>query len=236
MVVLVTETLSGLGFAQKPMEMITQESLHGSGFAGDYGDCRSCVSEILALMDGVASKRLEGMLHFLDRTFQPNGSEYHVFLEGEDRETKTIEDYWKNRHSHSYVHTFPCGTFGSEGVAELIARRTGVRQPQTAYFRDPGFSGSIDEFLQAHNGSPVPFVWTKRTEVQNSNRAMCKVMLETLRTMAAFIMNREWTSAGNIHGPEEELMNWKQKLESWFAAVAFAGKRAQKTRQKKSDT
>jgi hypothetical protein len=47
--------------------------------------------------------------------------------------------------------------------------------------------------------------------------------------MAALIVSRGWTNKGNAHSAEEELMNWKQKLESWFAAVAFAEEGEHKT-------
>ncbi len=234
LVVSVTNAASSWAVSKTPTG-IMGHALNPDGVSspGD-SDCRFCLSEAIALVDGAVSSgsitsRLDGMSQFLQRTTLPNGAEYYVFVEGEEWETKLLEDWWTNRPANTYIRTFPCGHFGVEGVAELVARCTGVRQPQIESFRSHGFVGTIDQFLQDHNGSAASFVWTRRAETDNAKHTMCKVMLETIRSMAAFIVNREWTKAEKVHGTEEELMNWKQKLESWFTAVAFAEEGEHKT-------
>jgi transposase len=221
LVVSIQEGVSGPRDVQGPWEVLPRASEFRSGHPQE-SDCRSYLSESTTSVGDIGRTRLESVLQVLHKTVHTNGAEYHVFIEGEDMETKALENSWRERPAKSYVHVFPCGFWGTRDIAELLAQGIGIRQRNTGYFRNAAFVRKLNEFLQVHNGSLVPFVWTKTTQAENSNSVMCKVILETFQSMVAFVIDRDWSNSENKHGLQEELMSWKQKLESWFAAVAFA--------------
>lgn len=205
-------------------------------FPDEASACISCLSGASSMLDGAAPavstnpSSLDGVLQFLQRATleAASGAEVHFFIEGIESEIQYLEDRWISRGKRAYIHTFPCGALGTDSIAKVVGQHIGNR-PSQEFVGASTLAAAIREFLQIHDGSPVPLVWTKKFAPDTRNRAMCKAMLETLRHMAALIVSHGWTNKGNVHGVEEELMNWKHKLESWFAAVAFAEEGEHKT-------
>jgi hypothetical protein len=83
----------------------------------------------------------------------------------------------------------------------------------------------IDRFVRGYDANPGPFVWLKRTDAVTEHKDGCKVILETIRQLGWFMANRvhsTWRYPREVPFHEEIPMKWKDKIESWFAAVAFA--------------
>jgi hypothetical protein len=169
---------------------------------------------------------VQGLSQFLEQLKRqtPGNTDLHVLLEETNGDVRTSVEQWARSHERTRVHEIPCGSLAGSDITEAIVRCTGTQPLPGESQGIPGLVAAIDEFVR-DEGGPKPFVWIREPAPVHRGTEKCKAILETIRYVGTLIASVAQYHAGRtqpIQGQEEEMMHWKQKLESWFAAVAFA--------------
>jgi hypothetical protein len=205
-------------------------SCNGSAIPG----CGSCLSAALALLDRSAMglpedhrANLNGLLPFLETALQgkPRDSDLHVLLEGPGRAVVSAVHEWARRRPHVRVHLLDSGSLRRDDVQDVVDGITGAEPVQGFAHSTSAIVSALDRFVRTADGGPTPFVWTRDHSHVPENGDICKVVLETMRHLGSLIAVALHLHVGTLQGIRttgEDPMNLRQKLESWFAAIAFA--------------
>ncbi|AFM27076.1 helix-turn-helix domain-containing protein [Desulfomonile tiedjei] len=197
--------------------------------------CDSCLSESLKLLNSVvtghsdldaATAGLWSFVHQLESNIS-DGGELHLFLEDADS-VKYLVDNGLGALPNICVQIVPRGYLSGHDIQELLDGTAGNKRDSSA----AGVSdlvAAVDAYIREQNGSG-PFLWSKKPNILEGPE-LCKVILETLRHLTELSASMAWQYFNRPHFAlnKEEAMNWKPKLESWFAAAAFAEEGEHKT-------
>lgn len=143
------------------------------------------------------------------------------------------------RHGRFRVHAYPSESFREDTLEDLVARSTGVSLGRGAAGDVRDMISQIDRFVRGYEANPEPFVWIKRADAIRKQRDGCKVILATIRQLGWFMITRmhlAWRHPREAPLHEEIPMKWKDRIESWFAAVAFAEQGEYETARRMADT
>jgi len=146
---------------------------------------------------------------------------------------------WEQAHVRTLVHPIDVGSTHDSGLAEAVAAFTANRPLREGSPVVPALVAAVDELVRAHDGKPRPFVWSRSWAPFHQSREKCKVVLETMRFLRSIVsvaLNHDTLRPPTILTGQEEPMSWKQKMESWFAAVAFAEEGEHKMALETADT
>jgi transposase len=196
--------------------------------------CDSCLSESLKLLNSVvaadrdsdgATAGLQSFVQQLESNSR-DGSELHLFLEDMD----TVKHLVDNRFGMSTnicIQMVPRGYLSGQGIHALLEGTTENKYSSAAGVSD--LVAAVDAYIRGQS-STGPFLWLRRPSVLEGPE-LCKVILETLRHLTELSASMAWQYFNRPHFAhnKEEAMNWKPKLESWFAAAAFAEEGEHKT-------
>ena len=200
----------------------------------DLEGCGSCLSAALCLLASMSQgygysdveQNVNGLLDFLNRLDgeATENSELHIFLEQTGDEIHTALDQWARALSFTRVHTIEAGSFAQSIIQETVTRMTRAQLAPTSSRSVPCLVAAIDDFVRL-GATEEPFLWIKEPSPAGEGASVCKAILETMKFVGTFVAGL--TRHYSIHPQftqmyEEEPMNWRQKLESWFAAAAFA--------------
>jgi hypothetical protein len=89
---------------------------------------------------------------------------------------------------------------------------------------EPGLLEAIDRFL-GRKSETVPFMWIGDEGPAGTDPENYKAVLETMSEVRALVERVTQFFSVNpqlFHAREKQIMSWKNKLENWFSAVAFA--------------
>jgi transposase len=200
----------------------------------DVEGCGSCLSAALCLLDSVSQshgstdvqENLSGLLDFLNRLGEEGreNSELHIFLEQTEEEIHSTLDQWAKALCVARVHTIPAGCFGQNIIQETVTKITGAQLAPAGSRSVPCLVTAVDDFVRL-GGTEEPFLWIKEPSPAEEGAFGCKAILETMRFVGMLIARfaRHYSVRPQfVQMYAEEPMNWRQKLESWFAATAFA--------------
>jgi transposase len=201
---------------------------------GDVNGCGSCLSAALCLLDSMSQgcgysdvqQNVNELLDFLNRLGggTTEHSELHIFLEQVEDEIHLALNQWARDLPFTRVHTIAAGSFAQSIIQETMTGITGAQLAPTSSRSVPCLVASIDDFVRL-GATEEPFLWIKQPSPAGEDASVCKAILETMRFVGTLI--GRFARHYSIHPQfirmyEEEPMNWRQKLESWFAATAFA--------------
>ena len=201
---------------------------------GDVEGCGSCLSAALCLLESMSQgygysdgeQNVNGLLDFLNRLDgeATEDSELHIFLEQTGHEIHSALDQWTSDRTFARGHTIEAGSFAQSIIQETVTRMTRAQLAPTSSRSVPCLVAAIDDFVRL-GATEEPFLWIKAPSPAGEGASVCKAILETMKFVGTFIAGL--TRHYSIHPQfaqmyEEEPMNWRQKLESWFAAAAFA--------------
>lgn len=201
----------------------------------DLEGCGSCLSAALCLLDSMSQgynsldvqQNANGLLNFLNRLGGEGteNSELHICLEQTEDEIHSALDQWARGLPFTRVHTIAAGSFAQSIIQETLTRITGAQLAAHTGSRSvPCLVAAVDQFVRL-GGTEEPFLWIKEPSPAGEGAAVCKAILETMRfvgTLVARLARHYSIRPQFVQMYEEEPMNWRQKLESWFAATAFA--------------
>lgn len=205
-------------------------------------DCDRCISGAISLLDQaewMASRSFTNGVYRFFEQFGTGGAmdSVHVFLECVDNDTDNALKGFLPGMGISNVHSFPWGFFQSHGIGEQVAMVTGTR-PMLLNGAAQLLS-AIKDHVKYGNGTPKPFVWARSILPGVENRQKCKTVLEMVSGLGSILSQIMYSTPRNQNDSSrttEEPMSWKQKLESWFAAIAFAEEGEHKTALEVSST
>ncbi|MBI4965481.1 MAG: IS630 family transposase [Desulfomonile tiedjei] len=195
-------------------------------------DCTLCFHAALNLLNGGLPDQRgdrpnpEDFGKFLRRVEEeiPGGQEIHVVLLGSARQSYPDSQH-AFQHGRFHVHAYPSWTLTEETLEDVVLRSTGIPLIQGTAGDVHDVISEIDRFVRGLGTKQEPFVWVKSTDNIPRQPDGCKVILETIRRLGWLMMNRmrsTWRHSEEVPLQEEIPMKWKEKFESWFAAVAFA--------------
>ncbi len=197
--------------------------------------CDSCLSESLKLLNSVVTGHSDldgataGLWSFVQEleSNTSDGSELHLFLEDADS-VRHLADNELGALPNICVQIVPREYFSGHGIQELLDGPAEDRRDSSAA-GVPDLVAAVDAYIRGRNGLG-PFLWFKRPTALEGPE-LCKVILETLRHLTELSASMAWQYFNRPHLTlnKEEAMNWKPKLESWFAAAAFAEEGEHKT-------
>lgn len=118
-------------------------------------------------------------LRRLDRGF-PEGIDLHLILDNYGTHKHPQVRAWLDRRPRFRLHFTPTGATWLN-LVERWFRELTDKQLRRGVFRSvPELVQSIQEFLQAYNHNPKPFVWTAKVETILQKVSKCRAILETL--------------------------------------------------------
>ncbi|MEW6350934.1 MAG: helix-turn-helix domain-containing protein [Thermodesulfobacteriota bacterium] len=198
----------------------------------EYG-CGPCSLAALGLLDGLSGPvpgpwgEVVDFVGFLRKIASENrnGRELHVLMDhGEVRPLPGIVPH-RAKYGRFHVHAYPLDLSRANSVEKAVLRFTGAPLDTSESGALADLGAAIDGFVRVRNGQPRPFSWIRSQEPGPGTSDLCKVILETMRYVSSHVTNLMGLDHGRPKAvrPEEVIaMKWKERLESWFAAAAFA--------------
>jgi len=214
-------------------EIRFQERSSPASFGRDEHGCGTCLSAALDLLDAAITEVPDdplngtGLLAFLrgiERDVHGT-SELHVFLKTDWRGFPSFVDQWVKGRPRVHIHSYPVSHSGNKDIREAVEAVTGNWPVRGGSEHIPSLVAAVHDFVRDCDGSPKPFVWTRKGTPAGEEVPMCKAILETMRYLGSLVAAAQRSRPGRsqaTHIPGEDPLHWKQKLQSWFAAAAFA--------------
>ncbi|MBI5252388.1 MAG: helix-turn-helix domain containing protein, partial [Desulfomonile tiedjei] len=119
------------------------------------------------------------------------------------------------------VHMHPLNFQSPDSVERLVVGITGQTLDSAGSADVYDVVRQVSHWIVRDHSHSAPFAWRKRQEGGSEHR-FCKAVIETIRDLGLLISKRMLGDRKAGHPEQENVMKWKQKFESWFAAAAFA--------------
>ncbi len=118
-------------------------------------------------------------LRTLDREF-PAELQLHLIVDNYQTHKHANVNKWLAKHPRFHLHFTPTSSSWLNLVERWFRELTGKAIRRGVFQSVPDLIQAIEQYLQAHNDDPQPFVWTASAEeiLEKINR--CKAILETL--------------------------------------------------------
>jgi len=130
----------------------------------------------------MAKHRHQEFLRFLrrlDREF-PTQTPLHVVLDNYGTHTETSVRAWLDKHPRFTLHFTPTSSSWLNLVERWFRELTDKRVRRGSFESVPELIRAIQEYLEASNADPKPFVWKASVQAIADKLARCKAMYETL--------------------------------------------------------
>ena len=118
-------------------------------------------------------------LRTIDREF-PQELDLHLIVDNYGTHKQPKVKRWLSKHRRFHLHFTPTSSSWLNLVERWFRELTTKRIRRGVFRSVPELVQAIEEYLQAHNENPKPFVWTATVEKILEKVGRCKVILETL--------------------------------------------------------
>src|SRR5579864_2970987 len=127
--------------------------------------------------------RHQEFLRFLRRLDQefPADLALHLVIDNYGTHTHGEVQAWLNRHPRFVVHFVPTSCSWLNLIERWFAELTCKRVRRGSFFSVQELQQAIEEFLQAWNEDPKPFVWTATVESITAKLSRCRQTLERIQ-------------------------------------------------------
>jgi len=102
-------------------------------------------------------------LNTIDREV-PAGLQIHLILDNYSTHKHAAVDRWLNRHKRFHLHFTPTSSSWLNQVERWFRDLTDKNLRRGVFGSVPDLIASIEEYLNAHNADPTPYVWTATAE------------------------------------------------------------------------
>lgn len=102
-------------------------------------------------------------LNTIDRQV-PTGLQVHLILGNYSTHKHAKVDRWLNRHKRFHLHFTPTSSSWLNQVERWFRDLTDKNLRRGVFASVPELTASIEEYLNAHNADPKPYVWTATAE------------------------------------------------------------------------
>ena len=118
-------------------------------------------------------------LRTLDREF-PRELELHLIVDNYRTHKHANVDAWLQKHPRFHLHFTPTSSSWLNLVERWFRELTDKAIRRGVFHSVPDLIAAIDDYLQAHNDDPKPFVWTASIDSILAKDGRCKAILETV--------------------------------------------------------
>jgi len=118
-------------------------------------------------------------LRTLDREF-PRELELHLIVDNYRTHKHANVDAWLQKHPRFHLHFTPTSSSWLNLVERWFRELTDKAIRRGVFHSVPDLIAAIDDYLQAHNDDPKPFVWTASIDSILAKVGRCKAILETV--------------------------------------------------------
>jgi len=118
-------------------------------------------------------------LRTLDREF-PRGLELHLILDNYQTHKHANVTAWLEKHPRFVLHFTPTSSSWLNLVERWFRELTEKALRRGVFPSVPDLIAAIEEYLDAHNSDPKPFVWTASADAILEKVGGCKAVLETV--------------------------------------------------------
>jgi transposase/DNA-binding CsgD family transcriptional regulator len=127
--------------------------------------------------------RHQEFLRFLRRLDQefPGPLALHLVLDNYGTHTEADVQAWLKKHPRFVLHFVPTSSSWLNLVERWFGELTSKRIRRGSFFSVPDLIAAIEEFLEAWNENPRPFVWTTTVESIVAKLSGCRQTLEQLQ-------------------------------------------------------
>ena len=119
-------------------------------------------------------------LRKLDREL-PEGLELHLILDNYRTHKHAEVNTWLERHPRFHLHFTPTSSFWLNLVERWFKELTDKAIRRGVFHSVPDLIAAIEDYLEAHNDDPKPFVWTASVDSILEKVGRCKAVLETVQ-------------------------------------------------------
>ncbi|ORB38458.1 IS630 family transposase [Mycobacterium persicum] len=102
-------------------------------------------------------------LNTIDRE-TPKGLQVHLILDNYSTHKHAEVDRWLNRHKRFHLHFTPTSSSWLNQVERWFRDLTDKNLRRGVFASVPDLIASIEQYLNAHNADPTPYVWTATSE------------------------------------------------------------------------
>lgn len=127
--------------------------------------------------------RHQEFLRFLRRLDQefPGPLALHLVLDNYGTHTEAEVQAWLKKHPRFVLHFVPTSSSWLNLVERWFEELTSKRIRRGSFFSAPDLIAAIEEFLEAWNENPQPFVWTATVESIVAKLSGCRQTLEQIQ-------------------------------------------------------
>ena len=118
-------------------------------------------------------------LRTLDREL-PGELDLHLIVDNYRTHKHANVDAWLAKHPRFHLHFTPTSSSWLNLVERWFAELTEKALRRGVFHSVPDLIAAIEDFLDAHNDDPKPFVWTASVEAILEKVGRCKAVLETV--------------------------------------------------------
>jgi len=118
-------------------------------------------------------------LRTLDREF-PGERELHLIVDNYRTHKHKNVDAWLAKHPRFHLHFTPTSSSWLNLIERWFRELTDKAIRRGVFHSVPDLIAAINDFLQAHNHDPKPFVWTASIDSILAKVGRCKAILETV--------------------------------------------------------
>ena len=118
-------------------------------------------------------------LRTLDREL-PRGLELHLILDNYQTHKHANVTAWLEKHPRFLLHFTPTSSSWLNLVERWFRELTDKALRRGVFPSVPDLVAAINEYLEAHNSDPKPFIWTASVEAILEKVGRCKAVLETV--------------------------------------------------------
>jgi transposase len=118
-------------------------------------------------------------LRTLDREL-PRGLELHLILDNYQTHKHANVTAWLEKHPRFVLHFTPTSSSWLNLVERWFRELTDKALRRGVFPSVPDLVAAINEYLEAHNSDPKPFIWTASVEAILEKVGRCKAVLETV--------------------------------------------------------
>jgi transposase len=118
-------------------------------------------------------------LRRLDREF-PAELQLHLILDNYRTHKHANVNTWLHKHPRFHLHFTPTSSSWLNLVERWFRELTDKAIRRGVFYSVPDLIASIEDYLEAHNDDPKPFVWTASIDSILEKVGRCKAVLETV--------------------------------------------------------
>ena len=118
-------------------------------------------------------------LRHLDREF-PGDTDLHLIVDNYRTHKHANVNAWLAKHPRFHLHFTPTSSSWLNLVERWFKELTDKAIRRGIFYSVPDLIAAIQQYLDAHNDDPKPFVWTASIDTILEKVARCKAVFETV--------------------------------------------------------